>query len=216
MRTRLQQKVPARSFESLLEDGSVGCSLSQLGDNQGTSPGWCHPCPKPSSLGTAQLRPFFLVAHFPAPHPGVPAGWAGGHRGHRQGVGSPVQCWALPPWDRDTGRSLPVPPGQGIWCPLLLEGWDGDPEPGIPLGAAWGLPGCVRPWHPWAKVWVQISSPGMLPGHSQVGCGGLEWSWWWWRLSPAPGVSPGPFRKHHFGVFPVLWLIPPLASHPGI
>lgn len=170
----MQQKVPARSFESLLEDGSVGCSLSQPGDNQGTSPGWCHPCPKPSSLGTAQLRPFFLVAHFPAPHPGVPAGWAGGHRGHRQGVGSPVQCWALPPWDRDTGRSLPMPPGQGIWCPLLLEGWDGDPEPGIPLGAAWGLPGCVRPWHPWAKVWVQISSPGMLPGHSQVGCGGLE------------------------------------------
>lgn len=33
MRTRLQQKVPARSFESLLEDVSVGCSPSRLGDN---------------------------------------------------------------------------------------------------------------------------------------------------------------------------------------
>lgn len=151
MRTRLQQKVPARSFESLLEDGSVGCSLSQPGDNQGTSPGWCHPCPKPSSLGTAQLRPFFLIAHFPAPHPGVPAGWAGGHRGHRQGVG--VTCPVLGP--ATLGQRHWEIPANATWARDLVSpalgglGWRSGAWDS--LGSSAGAPGVCETLAPLGK-----------------------------------------------------------------
>ena len=65
MRTRLQQKVPVRSLEALLEDVSVGRSLSLPGDNQGTAPGLCHPCPEPTfKLGRSSAPSIFACCSF--------------------------------------------------------------------------------------------------------------------------------------------------------
>lgn len=123
--------MPARSFESLLEDGSVGCSLSWPGDNQGTSPGWCHPCPKPSSLGTAQLLPFFHVAHFPAPHPGACPG--------------PGRMGRRPPW---------ASPGCGVTRPVLDPATLGQEVLGEPcrchLAKGCGVPSS---WRAGMEIW---------------------------------------------------------------
>lgn len=109
-------------------------------------------------------------------------------------MGSPGQCWTLPPGDR---RRWDIPgkatcPRDGLSPPLGGLGWRSRVWDG--LGRSVGVPGCEIPL-------------GRAPGTDQLLWDALRtipgWdleSWCWW-LSPAPGVSPYPFRKHHFGLF---------------
>lgn len=157
MRTRLQRKVPARSLEALLEDGGVGCSLRWPGDNQGTTQGGVTRVPNLPAW--AQLSPF-PFSFSCCPSWGVARSWQDGQEvtgmwGHLADAGP---CHPLRhPRDVTWVRDVVSPALGGL-------GW-GSRTWDCPRG----LPGCVRPWHPWVEVWVQISSPRTLWGHSWGG-----------------------------------------------